>query len=339
MNALVLVKYHLKKATGQQKSDLLKQKKRLQRQLRKIPCSSQTDKVMKYVRYADDFIIGVKGDKIDCEKIKKQFADFISQELKMELSEEKTLITHSSQFARFLGYDIRVRRDNTVKPHGTHLQRTMNMKVELCIPFQDKIMPFLFNKSIIRQLKDGTLEPIARKYLYSCTDLEILTAFNAELRGICNYYALASNYNRLRYFAYFMEYSCLRTLAGKHKTTSRKILNKYKSDGKWSIPYKTKNGTKYCKFADYMKCKKSVDFDEVIVDYAVLHATTRTSLEKRLESHVCELCGKAGVPLEIHHVNKVKNLKGKDFWEIMMIAKKRKTIAVCKECHHKIHHP
>lgn len=56
MNALVLVKYHLKKATGQQKSDLLKQKKRLQRQLRKIPCSSQTDKVMKYVRYADDFI-------------------------------------------------------------------------------------------------------------------------------------------------------------------------------------------------------------------------------------------------------------------------------------------
>jgi len=339
MNALVLVKYHLKKATGQQKSDLLKQKKRLQRQLRKIPCSSQTDKVMKYVRYADDFIIGVKGDKIDCEKIKKQFADFISQELKMELSEEKTLITHSSQFARFLGYDIRVRRDNTVKPHGTHLQRTMNMKVELCIPFQDKIMPFLFNKSIIRQLKDGTLEPIARKYLYSCTDLEILTAFNAELRGICNYYALASNYNRLRYFAYFMEYSCLKTIAGKHKTTARKIISKYSYDGSWRIPYKTKEGIKYSKFADFMKCKKVTDFDEVIKDYAVMHASTRTTFEDRLSAEVCELCGKINAPLEIHHVNKVKNLKGKDFWEIMMIAKKRKTIAVCKECHHKIHHP
>lgn len=339
MNALVLVKYHLKKATGQQKSDLLKQKKRLQRQLRKIPCSSQTDKVMKYVRYADDFIIGVKGDKIDCEKIKKQFADFISQELKMELSEEKTLITHSSQFARFLGYDIRVRRDNTVKPHGTHLQRTMNMKVELCIPFQDKIMPFLFNKSIIRQLKDGTLEPIARKYLYSCTDLEILTAFNAELRGICNYYALANNYNRLRYFAYFMEYSCLKTIAGKHKTTARKIISKYSYDGSWRIPYKTKEGIKYSKFADFMKCKKVTDFDEVIKDYAVMHASTRTTFEDRLSAEVCELCGKINAPLEIHHVNKVKNLKGKDFWEIMMIAKKRKTIAVCKECHHKIHHP
>ncbi len=84
----------------------------------------------------------------------------------MELSEEKTLITHSSQSARFLGYDVRVRRDNTAKPHGKHLRRTLNMKVELCVPFKDKIMPFLFRKSIIRQLKDGILEPIARKYLY-----------------------------------------------------------------------------------------------------------------------------------------------------------------------------
>ena len=333
------IKMQLETVTGEIKTKLLKQIKKLRKQLRKTPCSSQTDKVMKYIRYADDFLIGIKGTKSECEMIKRQFSDFIHNNLKMELSKEKTLITHSSNPARFLGYDIRVRRDNKVKPHGKILQRTLKGKVELNIPFHDKIMPFLFEKSIIRQLKDGTLEPIARKYLYDCTDLEILFAFNAELRGVCNYYALASNYTRLCYFAYFMEYSCLKTLAGKHKSTSRKILNKCKSDGKWSIPYKTKSKTKYCKFADYMKCKKAVDFDEKIVDYAVVHATTRTSLEKRLSSQICELCGKTGVPLEMHHVNKVKNLKGKNFWEIMMIAKKRKTLAVCKNCHHKIHHP
>ena len=333
------IRKELKTATGQRKSELLKQRKMFRKQLRKIPCASQTDKVMKYIRYADDFIIGVKGEKSDCENIKRQFSDFISHELKMELSEEKTLITHSSQFARFLGYDIRVRRDKTAKPHGKQLQRTLNMKVELCVPFKDKIMPFLFRKSIIRQLKDGTLEPIARKYLYGCTDLEILTAFNAELRGVCNYYALASNYTRLCYFAYFMEYSCLKTIAGKHKTTARKIIAKYAYDGSWRIPYKTKKSIRYSKFADFMKCKKATDFDEVIKDYAVIHATTRTTFEDRLSAEVCELCGKTGVPLELHHVNKVKNLKGKDFWKIMMIAKKRKTIAVCKECHHKIHNP
>ena len=69
---------------------------------------SLNSKVMKYIRYADDFIIGVKGEKAECEQIKRQFSEFIGQTLKMELSEEKTLITHSSQYARFLGYDIRV---------------------------------------------------------------------------------------------------------------------------------------------------------------------------------------------------------------------------------------
>ena len=330
----------MKTATGQEKSALLKLQKELRAELRKTPCASKTDKVMKYIRYADDFIIGVKGEKADCEQIKRQFSEFIGQTLKMELSEEKTLITHSSQYARFLGYDIRVRRDNTAKPHGTHIQRTLKGKVELSVPFADKIMPFLFNKSVIWQLKDGTIEPIARKYLYACTDLEIVTAFNSELRGICNYYALASNFNRLSYFAYLMEYSCLKTIAGKHKSTSRKIVSKYQDgNGNWSIPYKTAKGEKRRGFANFMDCKNTGSFHEVIIDYAVLYASTRTTFDDRLSARVCELCGKTDVSLEIHHVNKVKNLKGKEFWEQMMIAKKRKTIAVCKACHCQIHNP
>lgn len=330
----------LKTAAGQEKSALLKLQKELRAELRKTPCASKTDKVMKYIRYADDFIIGIKGDKADCEQMKRQFSEFISQTLKMELSEEKTLITHSSQYARFLGYDIRVRRDNSAKPHGSHVQRTLNNKVELCVPFADKIIPFLFRKSVIGQTKDGTMEPIARKYLYTCTDLEIVSAFNSELRGICNYYALASNFTRLSYFAYFMEYSCLKTLAGKHESTSRKIVAKYQDGtGNWSVPYKTAKDNKRCGFANFMDCKNTDSFNEVIIDSAVLHASTRTTFEDRLSAKVCELCGKTGVPLEIHHVNKVKNLKGKEFWEQMMIAKKRKTLAVCKGCHYKIHNP
>ena len=81
---------------------LISQKKEFQKQLRQIPCKSQTDKRIKYVRYADDFLIGVKGSAEDCRKIKQQLSDFISNELKMELSQEKTLITHSNEKARFL---------------------------------------------------------------------------------------------------------------------------------------------------------------------------------------------------------------------------------------------
>lgn len=333
-------KKQLTTATGQVKTELLKQLKALKCERVKTPCTPKNDKVMKYIRYADDFIIGVKGDKPDCEWIKRQFSQFISQTLKMELSDEKTLITHSNQYARFLGYDIRVRRDNSVKPHGNHVQRTLNGKVELCVPFADKTMPFLFEKSVIRQLQDGKIEPIARKYLYGCTDLEIVSAYNSELRGVCNYYALASNFSRLSYFAYLMEYSCLKTLAGKHKSTSRKIIKKYQDgNGGWGIPYKTPKGIRIREFAKFMDCKDTYNFNDVVIDFAVRHVGTRTKFEDRLSARECELCGKTDTDLEIHHVNKVKNLKGKKFWEVMMIAKKRKTLAVCKDCHHKIHHP
>jgi len=330
----------LKTATGQKKSELLKKVKFLKSELHKVPCMSKTDKVMKYIRYADDFIVGVKGDKSDCERIKQQFSDFISKNLKMELSEEKTLITHSNQYARFLGYDVRVRREQKVKPNGKCLQRTLNGTVELNVPFADKIMPFLFDKAIIKQTHDGEIEHIARKYLYRCTDLEIVDTYNSELRGICNYYGIASNFISLNYFAYLMEYSCLKTLAGKHKTTSKQIRDKFPTGtGGWGIPYETAKGQKCRTFAKYTECKGSDSFNDVIVEYAIRHAGTKTTLEKRLAAQVCELCGKTNTPLAMHHVNKVKTLKGKQQWEIVMIAKKRKTLAVCKDCHHKIHHP
>jgi hypothetical protein len=201
-------------------------------------------------------------------------------------------------------------------------------------------MPFLFDKAIIKQQHDGKIEHIARPYLYRCTDLEIVDAYNSELRGICNYYGIASNFTGLSYFAYLMEYSCLKTLAGKHKSTSKKIRTKFPTgNGGWGIPYNTAKGQKCRTFAKFMDCKDSDSFNDVIVEYAIRHAGATTTLEKRLAAQICELCGKTNTPLAMHHVNKVKNLKGKQHWEIIMIAKRRKTLAVCKGCHHKIHHP
>lgn len=334
------VRKKLKMASGTEKAEHLRQMKLLKQEKSHIPFASKTDKVMKYIRYADDFIIGVKGDREDCEKLKQQFSIFVSDTLHMELSDEKTLITHSSQSARFLGYDVRVRRDQTLKPHGKYRSRTLNNKVELNVPFADKIMPLLFDKAAIRQNREGKIFPAPRKYMYRCTDLEILMTYNWELRGLCNYYSIASNFNRLDYLSYLMEYSCLKTLAGKHNSTTRKTISKYHiHGGSWGIPYETKKGRKYCVFADYTDAKDSDSFTDSIIPYAIRQINNRTTLEQRLSAKVCELCGKADVPLEIHHVNKVKNLKGKQQWEIVMIAKKRKTLTVCKDCHHKIHHP
>ena len=145
--------------------------------------------------------------------MKIKLTEFIRDTLKMELSQEKTLITHSSECARFLSYDVRVRHDQQVKPWKKCKQRTMNNTVELLIPLQDKIEKFLFARDAVRQRADnGKLEPVARLSLLRHTDLEIVTIFDAELRGLCNYYFLASNYRCLNYFSYLMEYSCLKMM-------------------------------------------------------------------------------------------------------------------------------
>lgn len=332
-------KSHLKKATGDKKAELLKRKNELRAKLLKTPSKSQTDKKLKYVRYADDFLIGVNGSREDCGLLKQMLSEFISGTLKMELSEEKTLITHSNEYARFLGYDVRVRRNGQIKPAGKDgVKRTLSNVVELNIPLDDKIIKFLFNKGVIRQ-NDGKIYPTHRNKLLHCTELEIVATYNSEIRGICNYYSLASNFNKLNYFAYLMEYSCLKTLAAKHKSTCSKEKRRYK-DGKggWGIPYKTKSGEKRCNFAKYAECKKSKYSSDIISNTAVIHSCNPTTFESRITAKTCELCGTTEAKhYEVHHVNKLKNLKGKALWEQAMIAKRRKTLVLCRECHHKIH--
>lgn len=338
------VKQKIKKAEEAgnmaEKERLLKELKKLRSQLLKTPCKSQTDKEIKYVRYADDFIIGVRGSREDCEEIKRKLSCFIRDSLKMELSEEKTLITHSNTYARFLGYDMRIRRSNVIKPNGRGTtQRTMSNHMELAVPLGDKIQPFLFKHGVVKQKENGELEPVHRNDLLRLTDLEIVSAYDAELRGICNFYYLAGNFYKLHYMSYLMEYSCLKTLAFKHRCTIGKIKEKFSDKkGGWCIPYETKKGMKYLYLSKHSDCAKGKEASDTIPGMTMIHKHTRSTFESRLKAKTCELCGcTESRQFEIHHVNKLKNLKGKEPWEMMMIAKHRKTMVVCYECHKKIH--
>jgi group II intron reverse transcriptase/maturase len=327
------------KADGKRREELLGEYKTIRAEMLKTPAKSQTDKKLKYIRYADDFIISVNGNREDCVEIKRRLAEFIGETLKMELSDEKTLITHSSEYARFLGYDVRVRRNAKIKPSRGVTKRTLNNKTELNVPFVDKIQTFLFAKGVIKQKENGTIYPTHRPALERLTDLEIVMTYNAELRGICNYYGLASNFGELDYFAYLMEYSCLRTLAGKHKSKVTKIIKRFSDGhGKWGIPYETAKGAKRCYFAKFGDCKGVSEVSDVIGNTAAMYTSTRNTLENRLKAKKCELCGiETADHYEVHHVNKVKDLKGKADWERAMIAKRRKTLIVCRNCHCNIH--
>lgn len=331
-------------ADGAEKRALFEQWKKERQKMLHTPSRSQTDKEIRYIRYADDFIIGIRGTKEDCVQIKAALKDFIGGTLKMELSDEKTLITHSSNAARFLGYDIRIRRDETTKIVGGLPRRALNNQTELLIPLQDKIMSFLFSHSIIKQHEDGTIEPVKQTQLVCLTPLEIIETYNAELRGICNYYGIASNFGDLSYFAYLMEYSCLKTLGGKHRMTISKIKQKYSDGhGRWAIPYTTKKGPSRRYFANYHDSKVNaksfkLTCQDNIHGKCLQYRHSVNSLESKLKTKQCELCGSTTAErYELHHVHKVKDLKGKAEWERCMIAKRRKTLAVCCDCHLAIH--
>ena len=341
-NEIKRLSHRLTKVTGEEREMVLAEYKPKRQKLMTIPCTAQTDKKLKYVRYADDFLIAVKGNREDCQWIKSKLAEFIGDTLKMELSEDKTLITHSSKCARFLGYDVRVRRSGKIKRGGPgHVKmRTLNGGVELLVPLNDKIRQFVFTKGVAIQKEDGSMFPVHRKYLVGLTDLEIVSVYNAELRGICNYYGMASNFCKLHYFSYLMEYSCLKTLASKHKTSLSKIIDKFNDGtGKWGVPYETKLGNKRRYFANYADCKGKGSATDYISNAAIVYGYAVNTLENRLKAKVCELCGTTESDhYEVHHINKLKNLKGKERWEIAMIAKHRKTLVVCRDCHRSIIH-
>ena len=197
-----------------EKALLITELKKLRKELCQIPAKDQSDKKIVYVRYADDFLIGVNGTKEECQQIKSLLKEYLTEHLRLELSDEKTKITHSSDCARFLGYYVRVRRNNQLKKRSDGvIQRTLNLSVELLVPLKDKIERFMLDNKIAIIDKDGKFKPMHRNALVNNTDLEIVDNYNAQTRGICNYYSMASNFGRLDYFVYLMEYSCLKTLA------------------------------------------------------------------------------------------------------------------------------
>jgi group II intron reverse transcriptase/maturase len=319
----------------QRRRELLGDLKLCKKDLLKIPSKPQDNKRLVYVRYADDWLIGICGDKLDCETVKAQIGVYLSDTLKLELSAEKTLITHSSERVRFLGYDVSVRRSQEVKGFKNGRKaRSLNHRVELLVPLKEKAEKFLFAKGAVVQTADGKLKPMHRPYLLNLSDSEIVEHYNAEIRGICNYYRLAVNYHTLDYFCYLMEYSCLKTLASKHKSTVAKMWNKHRHGKTWAVPYMTQAGEKHVRIVKIADCRKGPAGDIIPQRHKF---PKRRTIQERINAHVCELCGdKSADMYEVHHVSKLKEL-GNSHWETVMKQKRRKTLVVCGKCHAQIH--
>lgn len=169
------------------------------------------------------------------------------------------------------------------------------------------------------------------------TDVEIVSTVNAEIRGMYNYYSIANNATVIKNFAFILEYSMYKTFGLKYRKSVYKIQRKFRKNGIFCVPYNAKTGLKYCEFYhDGFKHKKDTcRFNPDLLPPYVKYDHPNY-LRTRIKNGICELCGCTTKDIRMHHVKKLKGLKPDSEWDRVMLAKRRKTLAVCPDCFAKI---
>jgi len=312
----------------------------LARQMRNLPYGDPMDpgyRRLKYLRYADDHILGFIGPKAEAEQIKARLAAFLRETLALELNQSKTVITHArTRAARFLGYEITVQHGNTKLTGGI---RSANGRIALRVPrdvITAKCAPYR---------RRG--KPWHRPGLKNLPDYDIVRIYGAEYRGIVNYYRLAQDIRRLGALRWNAETSMLKTLAAKHDSSVSKTAARYKA----KVP--TGDGPRTCFEArKHREGKPDLtarfggiplrrDRRAVIRDPAPVPVTVpRKELIHRLRRRRCELCDH-GATVGVHQVAGLASLgrpgPGQPAWAALMAKMRRKTLIICAPCHDHIH--
>ncbi len=291
---------------------------------------------LRYIRYADDVLLGFSGPKAEAVQIKQRLGQFLRDELKLELSETKTLITHArTGRARFLGYDIVTQHcDNKLDCRG---RRTTNATIGLRVP-RDAI-----TRRCAYYMRRG--KPWHRPQMLSDHDYSIISQYQAEYRGVVQYYLLAADVCRLAKLHWVMQTSLLKTLAGKYHSSVSKMAGKYKTTidtpvgPRAALAVTVERGDgKRPLVAQFGGIPLRRQKQAVIVDRSpVLFTTSGNELIGRLVAGRCELCGSTQ-RLEVHHIRKLSDLNRpgrneKPAWVQIMAKRRRKTLITCTACH------
>jgi RNA-directed DNA polymerase len=323
----------------------MKQLRELDDRQKTLPCGEPFDEKyrrLRYCRYADDFILGVIGSKDEAREIMQLVENFIADTLKLQVSPEKTGICSGEEGITFLSYRISTDRSDKIirtKRHGRYIrQRTINDNIRLDIP-SGKAQEFCQRYGYGNW---DEMKPTHRCKLSPLSDEEIICVYNAELRGLANYYCLAKGMKHyLNRLEFMFRYSLFKTFAYKYKTTVSKAVAKFRKGNEFIRDYEIK-GKRYqmkvFKLAHTDSRPKDWNMDEIpntLQFYAL-----RSELIKRLNYKVCEYCGNTEPPFESHHVRKVKDLSKKKHlarWEWLMVTRNRKTLVLCRKCHKDLH--
>lgn len=312
-------------------------------QRRTLPATDTFDegfRRLRYVRYADDFLLGFAGPKAEAEAIKRQLAEWLGDNLKLDLSAEKTLITHAStEKARFLGYDIDVAFANDKLDRRK--RRTVTGGIGLRVPaavVEAKCRRY-YRKGRVMHRPDLLLE----------SDYTIIATYQQEYRGIVQYYLPAHNVGWFNRLHWVMRWSLLKTLAAKYKSSTAKMLKRFRAvttdtrTGR-AVPcleVRVERPDKRPLIARFGGISLARQPYAVISDQPKVGWSGRNELIQKLLADECQLCGSHD-DVEVHHIRKLADLnrpgrRAKPRWVQVMAARRRKTLVVCRSCHEAIH--
>jgi group II intron reverse transcriptase/maturase len=317
----------------------------LTRQMRSLPSRDPRDPNyvrVRYLRYADDWMIGVTGPRSLAEQIREEVHQFLKEQLGLELSLEKTRITHArTEEATFLGVRLRIGHGPTSEPRivpqrrpGTRVfrRRSTGWTPTLKAPTR-KLVERLRRKGFCEA--DGW--PTSQRRWFRLDADQIIRLYNSILHGLLNYYRFVDNFASLGRIQYILRYSLAKTLANKFQLSMRQIFQKHgrnlrfqweRSDGKTVVVEFQEN-------TDWRVDKDAFTTHPPDLDLLGWQTSLRTRSKL---GYPCLICGESE-DVEMHHVRHIRKMgarKPKGFLRVLR-ALNRKQIPVCKACHLKIH--
>jgi group II intron reverse transcriptase/maturase len=319
----------------------------LMKQLRVTPSKLVNDPAygrLKYLRYADDWLIGLCGSQATAEEIKEQVKTFLQDHLKLTLSEEKTRITNArTEEAWFLGTTLTIGNGGEAKvvqqktSKGKTIQRRSTGWATILKAPMDKLLKRLKERGFCT----GTGEPIA-KGLWTPLDADqIIQLYSSVNRGLQNYYRFVDNWKQCSRIQYILKFSLAKTLAQKYKISVPKVFKRFGQE--LSVLIKGRGGkpgrqVSFYQNQDWAKNKLAFQVgnqNNMDVVRTLVRLRTRSKL-----GMPCCICGEVRKQIEMHHVRHIRKMSNKRVavgFNRLLRAMNRKQVPICSDCHGKIH--
>lgn len=316
-----------------------------------------------YIRYADDWVFLTNASKKFLEEIKERIADWITKNLKLTLSPEKTLITNlTTQKARFLGFTIYTYRGSKIAKNvrGEGI-RTAGPQILFNID-AERILPRLLLKGYCLP---GSYRPDALKPMSVHPVEDIIENFNSIIRGVINYYGpVTDRVAILQRIHYILEYSCYMTIAKKLSSNTSKIMKKFgrpltvkvtlmivKEANKYRPTQERSEVEKVHTLINYNKLKEirmrpREEFNKACLSRRRIYRSNVTSdlirpfqkINWRTTKNLncaCVICG-ATTKVEMHHITHIRDGKKTGFAQVMNQLN-RNMVPLCHPHHMEVH--